>query len=368
MVIRGAIAPLNRDIFEFGVAKAIKSVPLSQIFKLGELFAGAGGMALGAGKAELDGNKFSHVWINDIAKDACETFQRNIAIDASGVFCDDVKNLDLSKLPNIDGLVFGFPCNDFSIVGDRHGIKGEYGGLYRWGVKVLQKQKPLFFVAENVSGLASSGNDFEVIKNALIKTGYDIFPHKYHFQDYGVPQNRHRIIIVGFRRDLKIKNFEHPAPTSKDNPMSAKTALAKISKSAYNNELTKQSVTVVERLKHIKPGENAFTADIPEHLKLRLKSKATISQIYKRLKPDKPSYTVTGSGGGGTHVYHWKEHRALTNRERARLQSFPDTFEFLGNKESVRKQIGMAVPPQGAQAIFNAILEILVERDIISQC
>ena len=81
-----------------------------------------------------------------------------------------------------------------------------------------------------------------------------------------------------------------------------------------------------------------------------------MSHIYRRLHPDKPSYTITGSGGG-THVYHWEEHRALTNRERVRLQSFPDWFEFKGPKEQVRKQIGMAVPPEGAKKIFEAILK-----------
>jgi len=89
-----------------------------------------------------------------------------------------------------------------------------------------------------------------------------------------------------------------------------------------------------------------------------------LSMIYKRLKADEPSYTVTGSGGGGTHVYHWKENRALTNRERARLQTFPDDFEFLGGRESVRKQIGMAVPPVGAKIIFKRILETLEEHDL----
>ena len=124
---------------------------------------------------------------------------------------------------------------------------------------------------------------------------------------------------------------------------------------APNNELTKQSAVVAERLSYIKPGENAFTADIPKHLQLNVKG-AKISQIYKRLDPEKPSYTITGSGGGGTHVYHWSENRALTNRERARLQTFPDNYFFIGSKESVRKQIGMAVPASGASIIFNAIL------------
>ena len=117
-----------------------------------------------------------------------------------------------------------------------------------------------------------------------------------------------------------------------------------------------RSPTVVERLRHILPGQNAFTADLPPELQLNIRG-ARISQIYKRLDPEKPSYTVTGSGGGGTHIYHWEEPRALTNRERARLQTFPDTYEFQGTKESVRKQIGMAVPCRGAQIIFEAILK-----------
>ena len=103
-------------------------------------------------------------------------------------------------------------------------------------------------------------------------------------------------------------------------------------------------------------------------MQLSLKSGATISQIYKRLKPNHPAYTVTGSGGGGTHIYHWEENRALTNRERARLQSFPDSFIFQGGKESVRKQIGMAVPPEGAKHIFAAILKVLKTKNIKSQC
>ena len=113
---------------------------------------------------------------------------------------------------------------------------------------------------------------------------------------------------------------------------------------------------VIERLKHIQPGENAFTANLPDELKLNITG-AKISQIYKRLDPNKPAYTVTGSGGGGTHMYHWEEPRALTNRERARLQTFPDTYKFIGSKESVRKQIGMAVPCVGAKIIFEAILK-----------
>ena len=110
------------------------------------------------------------------------------------------------------------------------------------------------------------------------------------------------------------------------------------------------------KIKHIRPGENAWNADLPRHLMLNVKG-AKLSQIYRRLHPDRPSYTITGSGGGGTHGYHWEENRALTNRERARIQGFPDDFIFQGSKESVRKQIGMAVPPPLAKVIFEGILK-----------
>ena len=118
------------------------------------------------------------------------------------------------------------------------------------------------------------------------------------------------------------------------------------------------SKTAVERLQHIRPGENVWTAKLPEHLQLNVKG-AKLSQIYRRLHPDKPSYTITGSGGGGTHGYHYTEPRALTNRERARLQTFPDDFEFRGTKEQICKQIGMAVPPRLSRIIFNAILDTI---------
>ena len=333
-------------------------------YRVGELFAGAGGLALGAHKARIKGNGFVHVWATDKDEDACRTLKNNLSMPEGDVICSPVEELDFARMSPIDGLVFGFPCNDFSVVGDRRGISGRHGGLYRWGVKALKTFQPSFFFAENVGGLKSSGDnkDFDIILSALRRVGYRTFPHTYRFEEYGVPQTRHRMIIVGFRRDLGL-TFSHPEPDGSP-PKTCSEALAEIPPDAYNHELTKQSERVVERLKHIKPGENAFTANMPEHLKLKLKSGATISQIYRRLRPDSPAYTVTGSGGGGTHVYHWKENRALTNRERARLQTFPDSFVFSGGKESVRRQIGMAVPPKGAEVVFRAVLRTLLENDV----
>lgn len=112
-----------------------------------------------------------------------------------------------------------------------------------------------------------------------------------------------------------------------------------------------------ERLSHIAAGDNIWSVNdsLPPRLKLNVKG-AKISSIYRRLHPDRPAHTIVASGGGGTHSYHWEQNRALTNRERARLQSFPDDFVFAGGRESVRKQIGMAVPPTGAAHILQAVL------------
>lgn len=331
-------------------------------FRLGELFCGPGGLALGAIQASISDPDYRivHEWSNDYDLDTCNTYRRNICPnDRESVVHGDVRELDIDSLGEIDAFAFGFPCNDFSVVGEQKGFAGKYGPLYTYGVKVLKKYKPLWFLAENVGGLksANDGKAFECIKKDLIDAGYKIYPNLYKFEEYGVPQARHRMIIVGIRDDLP---YEYKVPSTekyRNVDVACKTAIEvpPIPKDAANNEFTKQSATVIERLKHIKPGQNAFTADLPEELRLNVKG-AKISQIYKRLDPTKPAYTVTGSGGGGTHIYHYKENRALTNRERARLQTFPDNFVFEGSKESVRKQIGMAVPAKGAQVIFEAIL------------
>jgi len=338
------------------------------IFKKGELFCGPGGLALGAKKARVvkDGEEFKikHVWANDIDSSACKTYAENICKDnPESVICKDVRKLNIPKLePKVDALTFGFPCNDFSIVGEQKGFNGSYGPLYTYGVEVLNHHNPKWFLAENVGGLksANEGEAFRTILNDLARAGefgYEITAHLYKFEEYGVPQTRHRIIIVGIRRDLDLQ-FRVPAPTTPNRYKTAKEALENppIAQDAPNNEKTKHPKHIIERLKHIPPGENAWHENIPEHLRLRVRG-ARMSNIYRRLHPDRPAYTVTGSGGGGTHMYHYSEPRALTNRERARLQDFPDDFVFYGTKEDVRKQIGMAVPPTAAKIIFEAILK-----------
>jgi len=336
-------------------------------FRLGEFFCGPGGLACGAMSATIENPAFkiSHAWSNDYDQQTCNTYAENICCEhPETVICHDVRTLRLDdpRLTPIDGFAFGFPCNDFSVVGEHKGIDGNYGPLYQYGVAVLQRFRPMWFVAENVGGLASAneGAAFKKILESMKEAGYRIYPHLYKFEEYGVPQTRHRIIIIGIREDLPYV-FYPPSPAAfvaHDNSSRAALEHPPIPADAPNNEHTAQNPRVVERLRYIRPGQNAFTANLPAHLQLNVRG-AKISQIYKRLDPDKPAYTVTGSGGGGTHIYHYEEPRALTNRERARLQTFPDNYLFTGSKESVRKQIGMAVPPRGARIIFEALLRTL---------
>lgn len=343
-------------------------------FKLGELFCGPGGIAWGAINAKIDKDEYKirHQWANDYDTDTCKTYRHNICEgDDASVFEEDVRTFSdkFDRLARIDALAFGFPCNDYSVVGEQKGMDGVYGPLYSYGTKALKKFQPKWFLAENVSGLknANDGQAFKQVLKDMIEAGYIITPHLYKFEEYGIPQARHRIIIIGIRKDLDV-TFKVPSPDSyKTNVNTCKHAIEypPIPTDAFNNELTKQSEAVVERLKYIKPGENVFTADMPEELRLKVKG-AKISQIYKRLDPSKPAYTVTGSGGGGTHIYHWEQPRALTNRERARLQTFPDSFQFIGSKESVRKQIGMAVPCRGAQIICEAVLRCFAKTHYAS--
>jgi len=344
---------------------------------IGELFCGPGGGGLGASQVEVSFSgalhQFKHAWASDLDLDTCKTYSQNILFSkekvSDKVICGDARELALENpenFPSSEGLLFGFPCNDFSLVGETKGLAGKFGPLYKQGIRILNRpDAPKWFLAENVGGLTSAneGKTFEIIKQEMREAGYSLVVHKYKFEEYLVPQKRHRIIIVGIKKELGI-DFKVPKPF--DRKISAKEALDDIPLLATHNERTKQSPTVIERLSHLKAGQNAWHPDLPVHLQLNVKG-ARLSNIYKRLLPDQPAYTVTGSGGGGTHMYHWDEPRALTNRERARLQTFPDEFQFFGSRESVRKQIGMAIPPQGAKIILEAVLKTLlgIEYDSI---
>lgn len=336
----------------------------SEVFRLGELFCGPGGIACGAMRAKSNDGRFSivHAWANDYDPDTCKTYIRNICPNSpETVHCGDVRNLDIPNLGEIDAFCYGFPCNSFSNVGEHKGLANEkFGQLYWYGIEVLRTYKPKWFIAENVSGIRSAGSgDFQIILNDMKEAGYRLSVNLYKAEEYGIPQTRHRVIIVGIRNDIPIE-FHVPDPAQYAHcDITARTALSNIPNDAPNNEVRKLSKDVIRRLSLIRPGENVWQAadrmgaDFPEELKINTKTK--ISQIYRKLDPEKPAYTVTAAGGGGTYMYHWTD-RELTNRERARIQTFPDDYEFVGNYSSIRKQIGMAVPCRLSEIVITAVL------------
>ncbi len=346
------------------------------MIKLGELFCGPGGFAEGAKKA----GGFKHVWANDIHPDSCKTFKKHhpdCEVIEGDVFKDFINNKMKKLNKNIDGLLFGFPCNDFSIVGKKKGLTGEYGPLYKAASKVLNYFQPKFFVAENVTAIVGKNevfNNFTKIMRDFANCsnkGYKIFADKYKFEEYGIPQTRHRLILVGYRGDFFEKNnIQLNKPQKASKQVTCKTALEdgvpdtkqseKSLLKSKNQEFTKHSQEVLLRLENTKEGQNVWQID--DKFGLPNVKSARMSHIYKKLDRNKPAYTVTGSGGGGTHVYHYNHNRALTNRERARLQTFDDSYEFLGNKESVRRQIGMAVPVLAAKKILSEVKKSMKKR------
>ena len=186
------------------------------MFRLGELFCGPGGIAWGATHANIgiDEYRIVHQWANDYDASTCDTYRRNICPEApETVYHEDVRKFDMSGLAPIDALAFGFPCNDYSVVGEQKGMDGVYGPLYSYGVKALKLFRPQWFLAENVGGLrnANDGTAFVKILAEMREAGYVVTPHLYKFEEYGIPQARHRLIIIGIREDIDV-TYRVPSP------------------------------------------------------------------------------------------------------------------------------------------------------------
>lgn len=318
------------------------------------LFSGCGGMDLGFSQAG-----FRILWANDIDQKACETYERNIG---KHVVCGDIQQIDYSTIPDADLILGGFPCQDFSMIWKRGGITTERGNLYRNFVDLVALKEPLMFIAENVKGLmtANKGNAIkQIVKDfsATGKYGYITTPHLVNFADYGTPQLRKRVLIIGIRKDIN-HTFEIPKPTHKlENYVSSSKALFGVEKVKHNNRHQKIQSSTVEKLKLIPAGGN-FTnipKDSPHYVK------GMISHVYRRLHPDQPSTTIIAAGGGGTWGYHYSEPRPLTNRERARLFGYPDDFVFEGTITEVRRQIGNSVPPVGIFP-FAQVIKFYLEK------
>jgi DNA (cytosine-5)-methyltransferase 1 len=324
--------------------------------KVLSLFSGCGGLDLGF---HMEG--YRTIWANDFSEWAVKSF--------SNYFGDVIKHGDImnfdpysdNKIPNPDIILGGFPCQDFSIIWKQPGLNGKRGGLYRHFLEFVDAKKPKAFVAENVKGLLSANNN-KAIETIIrdfenIAPGYIVKVHLYNFADYGVPQFRERVLIVGVRMDTGFEFF-HPSPThgskGKLPYVTAGDALEGVCNAQYNNERLNVAAKTVEFLKLIPEGGN-FT-DVPKDHPLYVKG--MISHVYRRINRAEPAKTIIAAGGGGTWGYHYPEPRPLTNRERARLQSFPDDFSFVGSTAEVRRQIGNAVPPQGVRLTARALLPL----------
>nr|WP_218057227.1 DNA cytosine methyltransferase [Gilliamella apicola] len=325
--------------------------------KIVSLFSGCGGLDLGFHQCG-----YKTVWANDFNKWAAETFTRNFG---NVMHCGDIELIDPyidDSIPHCDLILGGFPCQDFSIIWKRPGLNGERGNLYKSFLRFIDAKKPKAFVAENVKGLLSA-NKYKAIETIIkdfenITPGYLVKVQLYNFAEYGVPQFRERVLIVGIRKNTGF-NFIHPSPTHGNKELllpfvTAGEALEGVEQIKSNNEHMNIQPKTIEMLKLIPEGGN-FT-DIPKEHPLYVKG--MISHVYRRINRNEPSKTIIAAGGGGTWGYHYPEPRPLTNRERARLQSFPDNFEFIGNNAEVRRQIGNAVPPRGVHALAKALLPL----------
>jgi len=321
--------------------------------KIISLFSGCGGLDLGF---HLEG--FKTVWANDISIQAAETFKNYFGDIISTEDIEDIDPYKDKTIPDCDLILGGFPCQDFSVIWKRPGLNGSRGNLYKSFLRFVDAKKPKAFVAENVKGLLSANNKMaiqQIISDfENIKPGYLVKIHLYNFADYGVPQFRERVLIVGVRIDTGFEFF-HPKPTHgpkvKEAYCTPEKALKGVEKVKQNNEHLNISPKTKALLDLIPEGGN-FT-DIPKDHPLYVKG--MISHVYRRIKRNEPAKTIIAAGGGGTWGYHYPEPRPLTNRERARLQSFPDDFIFYGSVSEVRRQIGNAVPPEGVREVAKAL-------------
>ncbi|MDP4117164.1 MAG: DNA cytosine methyltransferase [Bacteroidota bacterium] len=319
--------------------------------KILSLFSGCGGLDLGFVQAG-----FETVWANDNDHWSCETYKRNFG---NHIVEGDIADINFKNTPDCDLITGGFPCQDFSMIWKRGGLTTDRGNLYKFFVRAVAEKKPKAFVAENVKGLLTA-NKGQAIKQIVKdfqnvdQVGYRIYANLFKFAEYGVPQLRERVIIVGIRSDIPFE-FKKPLPThTPDTYVTAKEALKGVDNISWNNEPLAIKEHTRQLISLIPPGGNF--ADIPKSNPYYVKG--MISHVYRRLHPDKPSTTIIAGGGGGTWGYHYQEPRPLTNRERARLFCFPDDFIFEGNITQVRRQIGNAVPPKGVRLVAEELMKL----------
>lgn len=329
-----------------------------------ELFAGAGGLALG-----LEQAGFKHLGLVEIDKSASQTLSYNRP--NWNVLCEDIEKVaqrDLEKEFNVkkyelDLLSGGAPCQSFSYAGKKLGLEDTRGTMFYHYATFLNKLQPKMFLFENVKGLLShdKGRTFKVITDVFEEQNYSIQYKVLNALDYGVAQKRERLIVIGIRKDLENSiHFSFPEKQDK------KLVLRDILKDVPESECAKYSSEKEKIFSLVPPG--GYWKDIdPEIAKSYMKSCWEMgggrTGILRRLSLDEPSLTIlTTPQMKQTDRCHPVEVRPFSIRESARIQSFPDDWEFKGSVASKYKQIGNAVPCNLAKEIGKNILLSLKEE------
>ncbi|MCK5697399.1 MAG: DNA (cytosine-5-)-methyltransferase [Gammaproteobacteria bacterium] len=375
----GKVTPLENgyyslsDLNEFPPIKAMlasqweeeqKITPIKQYQSI-ELFAGAGGLAIGLEKAG-----FHAVALNELDKNACATLRKNRP--NWHVLEGDISTIDFTGYHNIDFLSGGFPCQAFSYAGNKLGFEDTRGTLFFEFARAIKELKPKVFLGENVRGLSShdNGKTLQAIKSVIQELGYTLIePKVLKAIFYRVPQKRERLFLVCIRNDLvKYNNFKWPEPFN--TILTVKDALKK--GVLYNTDCPKsQGQMYPERKKKIlsmvPPG--GCWVNLPDDIQREYMQKSYFmgggkTGMARRLSYDSPSLTLTcAPAQKQTERCHPEETRPLTIREYARIQTFPDEWEFMGSISSQYKQIGNAVPVNLAYSMGKKLIALLNNID-----
>lgn len=328
-------------------------------YKYIDLFCGAGGLSLGFDKAGFD-----NIFAIEANREFAGTYKRNFP--KHNLIIDDIRNLDKSRIDKIthgecvDVIIGGPPCQGFSIAGNigRTFLDDERNQLFNEFVRIVDYVNPKIFVMENVAAMAThmQGKTIKTIVEAFESAGmgYNVKWRVLNSVDYGVAQERRRIIIVGIRKDLAVE-FQYPDKISK--VYTIKDAIGDLpplengeESSVPNHVAMKHSDQMLKKMSYVKDGGDRM--DIPEELR----PKSGDVRKYIRYDSNKPSVCVTGDM---RKIFHYNQNRALTARELARIQSFPDDFVFEGTSIQIQQQIGNAVPPKLANQIAIQVEEAL---------
>lgn len=326
-------------------------------YKVLSLFSGSGGLDLGF----IQTNMFEVVLANDINPNACETYRANIG---EHILCQDIR--DLSDLPEVDVLIGGPPCQGFSTANPNRAFDDERNWLFKEYKRILLQTQPRVFLMENVSGMMTleKGTVFELIKSELTEAGYRIQTKVLNAVDYGVPQSRRRVIIVGVRNDIAQEYFFPPPkvvpPLFGQFSTVGDAFSSQINTNNPNHSVSKLTDLNQERLKHIPQGGSMV--DCPEELR----NNSDLKRAMRRLSMDKPSYTIVHNNCD--HYYHPTESRRVTIREMARLQGYPDDFIFYGSKSEQSRQVANSVPVLLGQHLAQSVADFLTHYEKGKAC